>query len=62
MPEGVLAFVRRYKGKSITCLFNLDTVKHKIVDIVGSYALIGQHVEIHQRTLEIGVSGFCILA
>ena len=60
-PEGILAFSREHEGSRIDCLFNMDTVPRRMPDVNFSGILLAQDAAVKSGTVELGVSGFCLL-
>ena len=61
--EPVLAFSRKFKSESVTCVFNLskDQVSIKIDNLKGPINYPNFKTELSSRELGLGANGFCFL-
>ncbi|RZI42442.1 alpha-glucosidase [Herbaspirillum sp. HC18] len=60
-PEGVLAFARVHEENKTYCLFNMDITPKKMPANTCGDMLLGQHAEMQDGYVVLGVSGFCLL-
>lgn len=61
-PDGILAFIRRHQGRALLCLFNMETVTKRVEVEPYSETVLTQHAQCTAGRVDLGISGFCLLA
>jgi alpha-glucosidase len=60
-PEGVLAFSRLHENHNMVCLFNMDSKPKQVPVEEFTEVALAQHLVVEGQTVNLDVSGFCLL-